>query len=135
MQPVVYPLGKTEVNCPPGKKKSVPFGKARSKRSYPLATSSVFKRSVQMLTRGQFHAANFRQALEAADQRIAGIAFTVLVIEQLMSMIRAQWQTRAAFAFTPALFSHQRSNDPDHVHVSVQMMGFVEAARVGLSAG
>ncbi|MNN98779.1 hypothetical protein D3C81_2182500 [compost metagenome] len=52
-----------------------------------------------------------------------------------MPMVGTQWQARAAFALTSALFSHQGSDDPDHVDVAVQMVGFVEAARVCLAAG
>ncbi|MNT80783.1 hypothetical protein D3C72_2202970 [compost metagenome] len=59
----------------------------------------------------------------------------VLIVEQLMSMVRTQRQARATFALTPALFCHQGSDDPDHVDVAVQMVGFVEAARVCLAAG
>ncbi|MNP32717.1 hypothetical protein D3C76_1259160 [compost metagenome] len=52
-----------------------------------------------------------------------------------MPMVGTQWQARAAFALTSALFSHQGSDDPDHVDVAVQVMGFMEAAWVGFPAG
>lgn len=97
--------------------------------------AQFYKPSVQLLTHRQFHTADFCQALEATNQRIAGVAFTVLIVEQLMPMVRTQRQARAAFAFTSALFCHQGSDDPDHVDIAIQMVGFVEAARVSLAAG
>lgn len=50
-------------------------------------------------------------------------------------MVRTQRQAWGPFTFPPALFRHQGTNDPDHVDIAPQMMSFVEAARVGLTAG
>ena len=59
----------------------------------------------------------------------------MLIVEQLMTMVRTQWQAWAAFAFASALLGYQFADYPDHINIAAQVVGFVEAARVGLAAG
>src|SRR4051812_32306475 len=67
-------------------------------------------------------AAQFGQALEAADPGIAGIDAGLLdVIEHAMPVIRAERDAPRLLA--PGILDEQDAQDLDHVHVALEMVG------------
>src|SRR4051812_38861746 len=82
---------------------------------------------------GGHDAADFGQALEAADGGVAGEAALAAVVEQFVAVVGAERQTPigVAAAVAACLFTEQDADDFDHVSVAGQVVGFHEGT-VGL---
>src|ERR1700722_14346904 len=76
------------------------------------------------------HAAQFGEALEAADKRIAGIDPLLPIIAEQVSVGGAHrdFRVRALLGAAAVLFRHQRRNQANHVGFAGQVVGFEERA-------
>lgn len=79
---------------------------------------------VQRFGYTHFQSTKFCQSTQAADTGIAGIGFLLQVVHHLVPMVRAHWDGDA----TMLLQFKEGFHHVIHVHVSFQVVGFVEVA-------
>ncbi len=73
-------------------------------------------------------AAQFRQALQAADERVAGVDALLAVVAEQMAVVGAHrdFSVDAPFRAPAPLFGHQRRDEADHVGFAGEMVGLEE---------
>ncbi len=74
----------------------------------------------------QLHAAQLGQPLETTVERVSRCGITMLIVEDVVAVIGAQRQSRAALSLASPFLVDQRLDDTDHVQVTAQVRRFVK---------